>query len=33
VYGMPKAAYELGSVGTLLPLPEIAPAIVRACKE
>ncbi len=29
VYGMPKAAVELGGVGCLLPLPEIAPAIVR----
>ena len=33
VYGMPKAAYDLGGVGCLLPLPEIAPAIARACKE
>ncbi len=31
VYGMPKAAVELGGVGCLLPLPEIAPAIARAC--
>ena len=33
VYGMPKAAYDIGGVGALLPLPEIAPAIARACKE
>ena len=33
VYGMPKAAYDLGGVGALLPLPEIAPAIAQACKE
>lgn len=32
VYGMPKAAFDLGGVGSLLPLPEIAPAIVQACK-
>jgi two-component system chemotaxis response regulator CheB len=32
VYGMPKAAVELGAVRLLLPLSEIAPAIVRACK-
>jgi len=31
VYGMPKAAYDLGGVSCLLPLPAIAPAIVRAC--
>ena len=31
VYGMPKAAAEIGGVGSLLPLPEIAPAIARAC--
>jgi len=29
VYGMPKAASELGGVGCLLPLPQIAPALVR----
>ncbi len=29
VYGMPKAAAELGGVGFLLPLPQIAPALVR----
>ena len=31
VYGMPKAAFDLGGVSCLLPLPEIAPAIARAC--
>ncbi len=31
VYGMPKAAVELGGVGSLLPLPALAPAIARAC--
>lgn len=31
VYGMPKAAFDLGGVSRLLPLPEIAPAIARAC--
>ena len=31
VYGMPKAAFDLGGVGRLLPLGEIAPAIARAC--
>ena len=31
VYGMPKAAAELGGVGSLLPLPALAPAIARAC--
>ncbi len=31
VYGMPKAAVELGAVGSLLPLPALAPAIARAC--
>ena len=31
VYGMPKAALDLGGVSRLLPLPEIAPAIARAC--
>ena len=29
VYGMPKAAVELGGVGCLLPLPQIAPALVQ----
>ncbi len=29
VYGMPKAAVELGGVGFLLPLPQIAPALVQ----
>jgi two-component system chemotaxis response regulator CheB len=29
VYGMPKAAVELGGVGCLLPLPQIAPALVE----
>ncbi len=31
VYGMPKAAFEIGGVHRLLPLPEIAPAIAQAC--
>ena len=31
VYGMPKAAFDFGGVSRLLPLPEIAPAIARAC--
>jgi len=31
VYGMPKAAVELGGVGSLLPLSALAPAIARAC--
>ena len=31
VYGMPKAAFDLGAVGSLLPLPALAPAIARAC--
>jgi len=31
VYGLPKAAVELGGVGSLLPLPALAPAITRAC--
>ena len=31
VYGMPKAAAELGGVGSLLPLPALAPAIARVC--
>jgi two-component system chemotaxis response regulator CheB len=29
VYGMPKAAVELGGVGCLLPLPQIAPALMQ----
>ena len=29
VYGMPKAAVELGGVGCLLPLPQIAPALAH----
>lgn len=29
VYGMPKAAVELGGVGCLLPLPQIAPALIH----
>jgi two-component system chemotaxis response regulator CheB len=29
VYGMPKAAVELGGVGCLLPLPQIAPALAE----
>jgi len=31
VYGMPKAAADMGAVGCLLPLPALAPAIARAC--
>lgn len=31
VYGMPKAAAEIGAVGSLLPLTALAPAIARAC--
>jgi len=31
VYGMPKAAYELGGVGHLLPITQIASALTRAC--
>ncbi|HEY9848032.1 MAG TPA: chemotaxis response regulator protein-glutamate methylesterase [Leptolyngbyaceae cyanobacterium] len=30
VYGMPKAAVEMGAAVEVLPLPEIAPAITRA---
>ena len=30
VYGMPRAAVELGVVDQILPLPEIAPAIIEA---
>ncbi len=33
VYGMPKAAAEIGAVGGLLPLPALAPAITRACQK
>ena len=29
VYGMPRAAVELGAVDELLPLPEIPGALVR----
>ncbi len=32
VYGMPKAAAELGGVGRLLPLPALAPAIAALCQ-
>ena len=32
VYGMPRAAAEIGAVGSLLPLPSLAPAIARACR-
>ncbi len=31
VYGMPKAAFEMGGVSCMLSLTEIAPAIARAC--
>jgi two-component system chemotaxis response regulator CheB len=29
VYGMPKAAYTLGAVRQVLPLPDIGPALIR----
>lgn len=32
VYGMPKVAHDLGAVRQVLPLPEIAPALIRLCK-
>lgn len=32
VYGMPRSAVELGCVSSLLPLPEIAPKLVRIVK-
>lgn len=32
VFGMPKAAADLGGVGRLLPLPALAPAITRLCR-
>ncbi len=32
VFGMPKAAFDLGGVSCLLPLSQIAPAITRACR-
>ena len=32
VYGMPRAAAELGAVQRLLPLPELAGAIARICQ-
>ncbi len=32
VYGMPRAAIELGVVDRVLPLPQIAPAIVQAAQ-
>lgn len=31
VYGMPKAAFEMGAVSSELPLQHIAPAILEAC--
>lgn len=31
VYGMPRAARELGAVQSILPLQEIGPAILKAC--
>ncbi|ANT62171.1 chemotaxis protein [Salipiger sp. CCB-MM3] len=31
VYGMPRAARELGAAQSTLPLPEIGPALLRAC--
>lgn len=33
VFGMPKEAIRLGGVTQVLPLEEIAPAVVRACRE
>jgi two-component system chemotaxis response regulator CheB len=33
VYGMPRAAFEIGAVRQQLPLPEIAGAILRACAQ
>lgn len=33
VYGMPKAAWELGAVGTRLPLDRIASAALHACQK
>lgn len=33
VFGMPKAAWELQAVQSLLPLPELAPAILSAASE
>ena len=32
VYGMPRAAAEMGGVRHLLPLPALAPAIARLCR-
>lgn len=32
VYGMPEVAWKLGAVQHQLPLPEIAPAVVRLCQ-
>lgn len=31
VYGMPRAAMELGAARACLPLPKIGPEILRAC--
>jgi len=31
VYGMPKAAAALGAASEILPLPQIAPRLIRAC--
>lgn len=33
VYGMPRAAFEIGAVRQQMPLPEIAGAILRACAQ
>ncbi len=33
VYGMPRAAWEIGAVGLQLPLGDIAGAILRACAQ
>ncbi|ADM09571.1 chemotaxis-specific methylesterase [Parvularcula bermudensis HTCC2503] len=32
IYGMPRVAYEMGAVCTQLPLPDIASAILNACR-
>jgi two-component system chemotaxis response regulator CheB len=32
IYGMPRAAFELGAVETQLPLEQIGPEILRLCK-
>jgi two-component system response regulator WspF len=32
VFGMPKAAIEVGAAEHVLPLPEIAAAVIRMCR-